>query len=236
MTPVAAYQPSKWIRYKVASAVRLVAAGASAMFVGGCGSVATAARHSKTAHPSQATYADYPALNHAGPSGIAVVSLQQARAEIATESSPIWIGGEPSDPEAVVPEISSAREVRHEKATRVWIARSSRAGVCLLVFNPEFAANPARDHSITAYCNAAAGLAKGVLSMELRPHSRETRLVVGLVPVGVSYASVIFADGAVQRVRVADDSYALIVTKALTAVSFTRDGERQTFTINPRRT
>jgi hypothetical protein len=106
------------------SALRIVTSmtlsGLGILVAAGCGATGSRPARAQTA---ALTYAAYPALSRARPSGIAVVSLAQAHSVAASRARPIWVAVAPEDANALLPEISSARELRDEGSRRVWISQ-----------------------------------------------------------------------------------------------------------------
>jgi len=199
----------------VASAVSLLAVG--------CGDTQRSAGHFSDLHAAVGSiYADYSALTRPGPSGIAVVSLKQARAVATTTTAPIWVAVAPQSPQAIVPEIASAREVRHEQTTRIWIAESSRGGVCVLVFHPEAARGSAHYHSIGAACGSADELKKGAVLMEHSARSAGGWAAFGVVPSAVTQVTVWLADGRRRTGRVTNNSYSISVPGRIARITFAR--------------
>lgn len=203
----------------------LVASAASGSLTLGCGDTSGSTRHSGDP-PAVAgrISAEYRALTRPGPSGISVVSLKQARAVATTRTAPIWVAVAPESPQAIVPEIASAREVRHEQTTRIWIAESSRGGVCVLVFRPEAGRDPARYHSIAAACGSADELQKGAVLMEHSVHSARGWVAFGAVPSAVTRVTVWLADGHRRTGQVSNNSYSIAVPGPIERVTLGRTG------------
>lgn len=171
----------------------------------------------------------YPALTVSRPSGIAVVSLAQARSVVATRAHPVWVAIKPRYPDAALPAIRSAREVRHEGPQRVWLSKSSRGGLCLLDFDPQLSPHPATDHTVTATCGGLYELAKGLaLTQRVGPgRYSDAWSIVGVVPSGVRDVSIKLGDGSVHDARVVDNSYSTVADRRIIEVSFVRHGVRQ---------
>ena len=171
----------------------------------------------------------YPALTVSRRSGIAVVSLAQARSVVATKARPVWVAVKPRYPDAALPAIRSAREVRHEGPQRVWLSQSNRGGLCLLDFDPRLSPHPATDHTVTATCGGEDELAKGLaLTQQVGPRRySDVWAIVGVVPSGVRNVSIKLDDGSVHHARVVDNSYSTVADRRITEVSFVRHGVRQ---------
>jgi hypothetical protein len=210
---------------------RVVSAGlAPCVFLStGCGTTATSTTHSNASKvTASVTYADYPALSRPGPSGITVVSPAQASAVRATKSSPIWVAVKPTYPAAALPNIASAHEARRTGTLRVWVSKSTRSGLCILVFSPEFAENPATDHSVSATCGAKQNLAKGLVYLgRVSRGSQHLTFLVGAVPKGVAQVLVTSANGDVQSIPVYNNTYFTTTKTGIDNVSFVRAGERR---------
>jgi hypothetical protein len=159
-------------------------------------------------------YVAYPSLRARRPSGITIVSASRAASVAATETHPVWVSEPSRYAAASLPEIASARELRHNGRRRVWIARSTRGGVCLLVFAPELAADPGHAHSVSASCGTRSEIARGVAYVaQTSSRVRRSRsLVLGLVPAGVQAVSVTLADGRHQAVPVSLNLYSAELT------------------------
>jgi len=208
----------------------IVLGAVSPLVLFGCGTTThgTGARAPSQSPAQPLTYAAYPALNLARPPGIAVVSLAQAHSVVADKARPIWVEVTPEDPNATLPEIRSAREVRHEGPRRVWLSKSDRGGLCLLIFDPAESPDPATDHSVTATCGEASELAKGISLVQRLGGSAngEKTFVVGVVPNGVATVSIKLAGGEVHAASVADDTYSVMLDRRVAEVSFVRHGVR----------
>jgi hypothetical protein len=156
-----------------------------ALVLTGC---ARTARVPVNTHNNSSSYAAYPALALAQPSGITVVSLAQARLVADSKAHPIWVDVTPENANAVLPEIRSARELRHERSRHIWISKSSRGGICLLVYDPALSPNPATDHSITATCGDSSELSQGMTLLQ-RPDlaaGAKRLFIFGVVPRGAT--------------------------------------------------
>jgi hypothetical protein len=173
---------------------------------------------------AQVTYASYPALSSSTPSGITVVT-SPAQADAAT--GPIWDVEGNSEAATHGVDISSAHEVAVGVAgLRLWIAKGSGGGVCVLalVSQPQ-SSGPVGPG---ASCAPASKLASGAhLTLSGPTSSTAPAFVAGVVPSGVSSVSVEFADGTSTLVTVHDDAYALPTSAAVEAVTFASDGTEQ---------
>jgi hypothetical protein len=221
-------------RQTVPSLPPLAILAIACLLLAGCGTAGrrTAAAQDPAPQPA-VTYAAYPVLDGSRRSGIAVVSLAQARSVLHSRARPIWVAVKAENPHAVLPDIDTAREVLHEGARRIWLSKSDRGGLCLLFFDPAFSPTPKTDHTVTASCGVAAELTRGLaLTLQTgRGLGGERWLVVGLAPSGVSNVSIVLGDGSVRTARVDHNSYSTTVEGRATEVSFVRDGVRQNTTI-----
>lgn len=183
-----------------------------------------------------ATYADYPALHGPGPSGIGLVTPAEARNAARSATRPLWVtsprgraGGELPrlvSVAAATPEIASAREVEHAGRARVWIARSSDGGVCVLSFRPELDPGSRTYHTVSAACGPADGLARGAAQVE-RVAGRHARwLVSGVAPREITAVTLRLAGGGARTVPVTNDSYSASVDRPVEGLAFVDGGMR----------
>ena len=194
------------------------------MSASGCGANASHASRQDLS----TSYADYPVLSAGGASRIDVVSLAHARQVVNSKARPIWVAVKPEVAGATLPEVDSAREIRHEGALRVWVAKSDRGGLCLLLFDPLLSTHPATAHSVTASCGVAGELQRGIsLVQHFGSLGTGASFLVGLVPTGVSHVSLSFGDGSSRLLPVADNAYSITVHQRIAGVSFVRGGVRQ---------
>lgn len=202
--------------------------GVCALVATGCGS----SGHSRALHAARASsmtsYADYPVLQTGDASHIDVVSLAGARRVLNSKARPIWVAVKPQSAAATLPEIDTAREIKHEGSLRAWAAKSDRGGLCLLIFDPALSVHPATAHSVTASCGVASELQRGIALVQ---HFGALRtgawLLIGLAPNGVSQVSLSLGNGSTRLLPVADNSYSFSARQRIAGVSFTREGVRQ---------
>jgi hypothetical protein len=176
-------------------------------------------------------YADYPALLRRGPSGIGLVTAAQARAAAITGTRPLWVSqrsearGMGSSSVPAVPIISSAREVARTGRARLWIARSSQGGVCVLSFRPELALDASRYHAVSASCASAGRLATGAAQIE-RAGDGGRWLVSGVAPREVATVTLRLAGGSERTVPVTDNAYSAAVERPVEGLAFATGGMR----------
>jgi hypothetical protein len=206
------------------------------LLAAGCGGVGTGATQARSGAPTglRVTYRDYPSLRKPGPSGIGLVAPDAARAAAGTGARPLWVSQPaearvtprvPASPLSAVPIISSAREVARPGRARLWIARSSRGGVCVLSFRPELALDPSRYHAISAACASADGLARGAAQIERAPG--RGWLLSGVAPREIGAVTLRLAGGGERTVRVTDNSYSASVERPVEGLVFVSGGVRQ---------
>jgi hypothetical protein len=201
-----------------------IACGASTLLQA-CGNSATATWGgiSHRAAPPL-TYADYPALSSRRPSGIRVTTLAQARAAGTAAKGPIWVKVKPLSARAVLPDISTAREVRHEGMARIWLSKSIPGpGICLLAFRPELATDAAKAHTVYATCGGPEVFDRGTGPVQVIVTATQT-VAVGAVPAGVSRVSAQIGGGASKTYPVRDNTYAITVAGPLRGIAFRRHG------------
>ncbi len=205
-----------------------MAGGVSVLLAIACGT----STHARASHTTRATsstgYSDYPVLKANGTSDIDVVSPARARLVADSKARPIWVAVNPDSANATLPEVGTAREIMHEGSLRTWAAKSDRGGLCLLIFDPALAADPATAHSVTASCGVASELGRGIALVQHFGVLRTgTSVLVGLAPSGVSLVLLSFGDGSARLLPVADNSYSITTHQHILGVSFVRDGVRQ---------
>jgi hypothetical protein len=198
-----------------------------ALLAAGCAS-SVAHRRSDTDRPRDLVlYADYPALRRSRPSGITVVEAAQAQAFAAREPTrPLWVRQAAGDPHIALPEIGSAREVSRHGRARIWIAKSTRGGVCVLSFRPELASDAAPYHSIGAACGTDRGLARGAAQFERAASPHALWLVSGVAPRGVVAVTLRLSGGGAPTVPVKNNSYSAAVDRPVEALGLVRGGVR----------
>jgi hypothetical protein len=125
-----------------------------------------------------------------------------------------------------VPDIASAREVERRGRARLWIARSSGGGVCVLSFRPELAPEPSRLHAVSAACGSADGLAQGAAQVEHAAGRGGPWLVSGVAPREVLAVALRLAGGGERTVRVTDNSYSASVVRPVEGLAFVTGGVR----------
>jgi hypothetical protein len=207
------------------------------LLLAGCGGAAAHPASSSTRLSVPVTYADYPALRRPGPSGIGLITPTQARAAAAGRARPLWVmrpargatgrlAQTEGAPTGAVPDIASAREVGRRGRARLWIARSSTGGVCVLSFRPELAADPSRFHAVSAACGSADGLACGATQIERAAGRGGPWFVSGVVPRGVLAVALQLAGGSERTVLVADNAYSASVERPVEGLAFVTGGVR----------
>ncbi|HWX95840.1 MAG TPA: hypothetical protein VNZ01_03225 [Solirubrobacteraceae bacterium] len=200
----------------------------------GCGNSVAPRGGALTALTPPATYADYPALRREGPSGIGLVEPSRARAAATSRTRPLWVGEQAgrrtgrlvgSAPQgAPEPDIASARELARLGRARIWIARSSSGGICVLSFRPELGPRSATYHSVSASCGSAAGLARGAVEIE-RAAGRSARwLVSGVAPREISAVTLRLSGGRALTVPVTDNAYSATVERPVEGLAFVAGG------------
>jgi hypothetical protein len=162
---------------------------------------------------AQDTYAAYPVLNDAGPSGITTVSSES---QAQTANGPIWgagVGGV---------EIASAREAEVNVAgQRVWVAKAVNGGICVLDLLEKLGRKgPASS------CASSSQLNRGATIEQFGP-GHETFLA-GVVPSGVPSVSIVSTDATTTTVATNDNAYAIEASAPIESVSFaSADGTQQ---------
>jgi hypothetical protein len=181
------------------------------------------------------TYADYPALRLPGPSGIGVVAPADARGAGLSPTRPLWVaqphraGADRSQlgsVAAVTPEIASAREVARAGLARLWIARSSDGGVCVLSFRPELEPSSPSYHTVSASCGPADDLARGAAQIERAVGRHAAWLLSGVAPREITAVTLQLAGGGALTVPVTHDSYSASVDRPVEGLAFVDGGMR----------
>jgi hypothetical protein len=208
------------------SAVTAGAVASHALLVAGCGSSAAHPRSVPGRPGAALLYAEYPALGLSQPSGITVVEPPEAHAYAARATRPLWVNQPAGDPRIALPEISSAREVSHRGSARIWIARSTRGGICVLSFRPELAGDAAPYHSIGASCGTPGGLTRGAAQFERGAGPHADWLVSGVAPRGVVAVTLRLVGGGARTVPVQRNSYSVAVARPVAGLALVRSGMR----------
>lgn len=222
-------------RSKASCSALIVLAGSATLLLG-CGSGGAATDSTSSAGstgPSsvgriaELPFRRYPALRLPGPSGITVISPSQARRRELPRRGPVWPNLSPKDTRLIVPRIATAREVSREGSRRIWIAESSRGGICLLLFDPATTRRPAQDHSVNSACGDRSEMADGVL-IESRVDRQGPRTVlVGLVPQGVRRVEARGTGGKQHSIKPSNGLYQLTVSEPLATLTIVGRRSRQ---------
>jgi len=208
---------------RLRQAAAVILSAACGISLAGCAGTATASR---TAAPAAADGVSYSALS-IGPShdGIAVIPPSEIAAASRLSADPLWIAVTPRYVGAALPDIQSAREIGRVGTARLWIARSTKRGICLLEFDPSQSANPARAHRVVAECGYRAELPKGIVMLNREAGGRNVTTAFGLVPDGVARTFAHFGDGTATAVTAARNFYSFTTDKVVKSITFFgRDG------------
>lgn len=160
---------------------------------------------------------EYAVLSSEGPSGLTPVS-STAQAEAA--SGPIIDAQDPSL------DVASAREaVSSVPGMRVWVAKGTDGGVCILALKPQpdRAVGP---RGPASGCTPPARLPQGA-SLEQFGASGEM-YESGAVPDGVASVSVNLTNGESKTIAVHDNVYTVETSTPISTVTFTAEGVQQT--------
>jgi hypothetical protein len=120
----------------------------------------------------------------------------------------------------VLPNIASARQLGRVRSGRLWIARSTKGGVCLLDFDPSQSPHPAYAHRVIAECGRRSELGKGIVALNRESGGRDLTTVLGVAPDAVRRVFVHFSDGAVTAVSAPHNFYSLTTNRAVRAITF----------------
>jgi hypothetical protein len=189
------------------------------VLLGGCGAMTDPGARTNKHEPLRPVNAYYSVLTQPGPSGISVIAPLQIPAAKLTPSHPIWVTLPPSHHGgAARPIISSARQVIRAGSLRIWLAKNTGGGICMLAFNPGDAPDPKHDHSLLVFCGGESTLGSGALTVQ--PWVHGNYFVVGVVPNGVRAVIVHLANGEHRDVAVVDNSYHTVVPVRMDGVTF----------------
>jgi hypothetical protein len=148
-------------------------------------------------------YAAYPVLNKPGPSGLTTVTPGRE----ASARGPVWGEG------VGRVDIATAREAEvSTPGLRVWVARRSGGGICVLALQ---AGRKGPGSSCAPTTRGA--------TIELFGAEHATFLA-GVAPSGVSSVSVELSDGSVRTVPVRDDAYSLVLSASVESLTLTGGG------------
>jgi hypothetical protein len=198
---------------------RLAAAGICMLLIG-CGATGGSGGRSSGRRAAAPGSSRYSVLERPGSNGISVIDPSEVSASRSTPSHPIWISLPPPPRKGggVRPVIRSARELMHAGSLRIWLARNTNGGICMLSFDPREAPDPEHDHSLLVFCGNESTLGHGAVIVE--PWAHGDYLAVGAVPDGVRFATLVLVDGARRRVVVKNNSYHAVVRSQLGEVTF----------------
>lgn len=161
----------------------------------------------------------YSVLTKSTPSGLTVVAENDAARVAATSSKPIFL----DDPSFTHVDSASAREAAApDGRLRIWIARSTNDGVCVLADAPGLGSE-----GPGSSCSADGVIDRGAfIEQNFGPTNKA---IVGAAPDSTDSATVTLSDGTIKTVPVKDNAYGF-VTKA-SAVSVVLNSGSQTTTI-----
>lgn len=175
----------------------------TAVVIGCIAAFATIAVVALTQASAQDPYSAYPVLSEAGPSGITTIRPGQA----STTPGPVWGEG------VGRVEIATAREAEvSTPGLRVWVARRSGGGICVLAMQ-------AGRKGPGSSC--APGTTGATIELFGAEHAT---FLAGAAPSGVSSVTVELSDGSVRTVPVRDDAYSLALTASVESLTLTGGG------------
>ncbi|HEX4435655.1 MAG TPA: hypothetical protein VH061_02565 [Solirubrobacteraceae bacterium] len=164
------------------------------------------------------TYADYSLLSSSATGGLTEVTSQEA-AQAA--KGPIWFGD--SQSEAPQPDIGSARLASTDvSGLQVWVAKSNKAGICVLALVERRSTGP---QGPASSCNA--NLERGA-TIQLDKGTAGAHYLAGIVPNDVPAVTLTLADGTTKQVPASGNAYAAETSQSVTSVSYANAGVAET--------